>query len=291
MQLILHTGAHYTEQDRLIKSMLRNAAQFRERGIMIPGPGTYRKLVRDTLNAMHRAPAGPDAREVLLDVILDDDPAERVILSDPNFFRTAGTAVRQGRLYPDAAARMRNMSEIFPDDEVEIFLAIRNPAALLPVLHSVALEKSDTAFWGGRGPLDVKWSETLLAIRQAAPDIPITVWCNEDMPLIWSQIIREMAGVEHHEKIAGGFDLLAAIMSKEGMQRFRAYIDNHPGMSEMQKRRVISAFLDKFALEEEIEEELDMPGWTDELVEQMTDIYDEDLLTIQRIPGVTVVAP
>ncbi|MFC6760174.1 hypothetical protein ACFQFQ_12815 [Sulfitobacter porphyrae] len=59
MQLILHTGAHYTEQDRLIKSMLRNAAQFRERGIMIPGPGTYRKLVRDTLNAMHRALPGP----------------------------------------------------------------------------------------------------------------------------------------------------------------------------------------------------------------------------------------
>ncbi|APE43871.1 hypothetical protein BOO69_10950 [Sulfitobacter alexandrii] len=291
MQLILHTGAHYTEQDRLIKSLMRNAPQLRERGVMIPPPGNYRKLVRDTLNAMHRTPAGPEARDVLLDVILEDEDADRVILSDPNFFRTAGTAVRQGMLYPDAAARMRNMADLFPDDDLEIFLAIRNPAALLPVLHSVALEKSDTAFWGGKGPMDVKWSDTLSAIRQAAPRLPITVWCNEDMPLIWSQIIREMAGLEHHEKIAGGFDLLAAIMSKEGMQRFRAYLDNHPGMSEMQKRRVIGAFLDKFALEDEIEEELDMPGWTDELVEQMTELYDEDVLTIQRIPGVTMVTP
>ncbi|QFT59587.1 hypothetical protein FIU94_12205 [Sulfitobacter sp. THAF37] len=291
MQLILHTGAHYTEQDRLIKSLMRNSAQLRERGVLIPPPGGYRKLMRDTLNAMHRAPAGPEAREVLLDVMLQDDTADRVILSDPNFFRTAGTAMRQGMLYPDAAARMGNMAELFPDDDLEIFLAIRNPAALLPVLHGVALDKSDTAFWGGRGPLDVKWSDTLNAIRQAAPRIPITVWCNEDMPLIWSEIIREMAGLEHHEKIAGGFDLLAAIMSKEGMQRFRAYIDSHPDMSEMQKRRVIAAFLDKFALEDEIEEELDMEGWTDALVEQMTDLYDEDVLTIQRIPGVTVVTP
>ena len=44
-------------------------------------------------------------------------------------------------------------------------------------------------------------------------------------------------------------------MSKEGMQRFAAYLKSHPDMTEIQKRRVISAFLDKFALEEEIEEE------------------------------------
>ena len=232
MQLVLHTGAHYTEQDRLIKSLLRNAPHLQARGVAVPGPGSYRKLVRDTLNAMHRSPAAPEAREVLLDVLLDDTPTERVILSDPNFFRTAGTAVVQGKLYPDAPMRMKHMSELFPDDELEIFIAIRNPAALLPILYSVAVEKSDDAFWGNRGPTDVRWSDCIAAIRKAAPKVPITVWCNEDMPLIWSQIIREMSGLEHHEKIVGGFDLLSAIMSKEGMQRFRSYIDSHPEMSE-----------------------------------------------------------
>ena len=59
----------------------------------------------------------------------------------------------------------------------------------------------------------------------------------------------------------------------------------------MQKRRVIAAFLDKFALDEEIEEELDMPGWTEELVAELTEVYDEDVLAIQRIPGVTVLTP
>ena len=62
-------------------------------------------------------------------------------------------------------------------------------------------------------------------------------------------------------------------------------------MSELQKRRVISAFLDKFALADEIEEELDMPGWTDALVEELSDLYDADMDAIQQIPGITMVTP
>lgn len=291
MQLILHTGAHYTEQDRLIKTILRNTGKLSQRGVHVPGPGSYRALMRDTLNAMNRTPASPDAREILLDVILDDVKADRVLLSDPNFFRTAGTALRNGVIYPDAPERMMHMAHLFPDDDLEIFLAIRNPAGLVPILFDVAVHKQNNQFWGDRQPQDLRWSETIANIRRAAPEIPINVWCNEDMPLLWSQIIREMAGLDENEKIAGGFDLLATIMSKEGMQRFRAYLNSHPEMSELQKRRVIAVFLDKFALEDEIEEELDMLGWTEELVDELTSIYDEDLAVIQSIPGVNLITP
>jgi hypothetical protein len=291
MQLVLHTGAHYTEQERLIKSVLRNKDEFAKRGVIVPGPNSYRGILRDTLNAMRKTPASPQAREVLLDVILDDSPADRVVLSDANFFRTAGTAIQRGVLYPAAAERMAHMAALFPDDELEIFLGIRNPATLIPILYEKSIDNSEEAFWDGGIPQDILWSETIAGIRAAAPSIPITVWCNEDTPVIWSQIIREMGGVEPHEKVVGGFDLLSTIMSKEGMERLRSYMHSHQEMTEIQKRRVIAAFLDKFALEDEIEEELDMPGWTDELVEELTDLYDEDVLAVQRIPGVSVIAP
>ena len=291
MQLVLHTGAHYTEQERLIKSVLRNREDFAKRGILVPGPDSYRALLRDTLNAMGRAPASPEAREVLLDVILDDSEGDRVILSDANFFRTAGTAIQKGVLYPAAPERMAHMVELFPEDEIEIFLGIRNPATLIPVLYDKSVDQTAEGFWSLAEPEDILWSDLIQRIRAAVPDVPITLWCSEDSPLIWSQIIREMAGIDPNEKIAGGFDLLATIMSKEGMERFRAYMHTHQEMSEIQKRRVISAFLDKFALEEEIEEELDMPGWTDALVEDLTESYDEDVALIARIPGVTVISP
>ncbi len=291
MQLVLHTGVHYTEQERLIKSVLRNKDDFAQRGIIVPGPNSYRGLVRDTLNAMSRTPASPQAREVLLDVILDGSPADRVILSDANFFRTAGTAIQRGVLYPAAAQRMAAMASLFAEDELEIFMGIRNPATLVPLLYQTSIDQSPEAFWDDREPQDLLWSELIAGIREAAPSIPITVWCNEDTPVIWSQIIREMGGIEHHEKIVGGFDLLTTIMSKEGMERLRSYMHLHQDMTEIQKRRVIAAFLDKFAIEDEIEEELDMPGWTEDLVEELTEIYDEDMLAVQRIPGVSVIAP
>ena len=291
MQLVLHAGVHFTEDERLLRCLLRNVDEFAQRGIAVPGPGTYRALIRDTLNAMHKTPASPEAREVLLDAILDDAPAERVILSDANFFRIPSTAMQEGMLYPAAPVRMMRMSQLFPDDRIELFFAIRNPATLLPVLLQEARDKSDAAFWGDRRPQDVRWSETIAQIRETAPDIPITVWCNEDAPLIWSHILREVAGIGFEEKLTGGFDLLSSIMSKEGMERFRSYLAAHPDISEVQKRRIIAAFLDKFALDEEIEEELDMPGWTEELVTELSELYDEDLLAIQRIPGVTVLTP
>ncbi len=80
-------------------------------------------------------------------------------------------------------------------------------------------------------------------------------------------------------------------MSSQGLSRFKDYLNEHPGMSEIQKRRVIAAFLEKFGLEDELEEELDLQGWTEELVQSLTEAYDEDVFLIERIPGVTLITP
>lgn len=291
MQVIFHTGAHYTDEDRLMKCLLRNKGDFARRGVAVPGPGKYRKLLKGTFDALKDAPASPDARDILIDAMLDDEQADRLILSNTQFFGAPRAAVHQGELYPMAAERVVNMCQLFPDDQVEIFMAIRNPASFLPAVFEDSPHEQIADFLGGVDPREVRWSETLTRIHEAAPNVPITVWCNEDTPLIWAQIIRELAGLEQGEKIIGGFDLLGDIMTREGMKRFRAYLKNHPTMSEMQKRRVISAFLDKFAIEEELEEELDLPGWTEQMVDEMTDIYDEDVLEIQRLPGVQMISP
>lgn len=291
MQIIFHMGAHFTDDDRLMKCLLRNKDGFSAQGIAVPGPGKYRQLLRSTLQAMRSAAPDPQAREVLLDAILDDEDADRVILSNAHFFGVANAAVRDGILYPAAAERLANLRRLFPEDELEMFMALRNPATFLPLVQEKSPERSMDEILGGRDPRTLLWSDMIRSVRDAAPDVPITIWCNEDTPLTWAQIIREMAGLEHGDKIIGGFDLLKTIMSKEGMNRFRTYLHEHPQMTEMQKRRVIAAFLDKFALEDELEEELDIPGWTDELVEQMTEIYDEDVFAIERIPGVQFISP
>jgi len=291
MQVIFHTGAHFTDDERLLKCLLRNKEEFARRGISVPGPGRYRYLLKDAFKAMESAAPAPEARDVLIDAILDDEVADRLILSNAHFFGSQRFAIGHGELYPDAADRMVQLQMLFRFEQLEMFMAIRNPASFLPAIRNKVSIRRFAEMMGGADPRELRWSDMVQRVREAVPDLALTIWCNEDTPLIWAQIIREMAGVEHGDGINGGFDLLNSIMSEEGINRFQTYHQKHPEMSEVQQRRVIAAFLDKFAIEDRIEEELDLPGWTDELVDELTDIYDEDVFRIQRIPGVQLIAP
>ena len=53
----------------------------------------------------------------------------------------------------------------------------------------------------------------------------------------------------------------------------------------------IAAFLEKVAEEEAIEEELDLAGWTDALVDELTALYDEDVVRISEMDDVTLLMP
>lgn len=272
-----------------MKCLLRNKGDFARRGVAVPGPSQYRRLMRDTLNALRGYHPSPEARDILMDEILDGEEPERLILSNANFFGAPRACVRNGVLYPAAGERLQKFAQLFPNDKIEMFMALRNPATFLPAVFDRSPKEEMGDFLGNVDPRKILWSTSLAHLRQAAPSVQFTVWCNEDAPLIWAQIIREMANLPSGEKITGGFDLLSGIMSREGMLRFRAYLKSHPVMTEQQKRRVIAAFLDKFALEEEIEEELDLPGWTETLVDEMTEVYDADMYNLQNMPGVRMI--
>ena len=291
MQVVFHVGLHRTDEDRVLKCLLKNRGDFTEDGAVVPPPGRYRKLIAQTLPALANAEPAPDAREILLDAILDGEKADRLLLSNQNFFCLPRYAASNGVFYHKAAARVDQLKRLFKDDQIELFFALRDPASFLPALFDKVPVDDFTELTSGTDPRDLRWSEMVARLRAAHPDVPLTIWCNEDSPLIWSQIIREMAGIEPGRKIKGGFDLLGEIMSQEGMQRFRAYLKEHPVMTEIQKRRVMVAFLDKFAREDMIEEELDLPGWTEDLVEDLTEAYDDDVFEISRMPGVNFITP
>lgn len=88
MKLILHAGAHVTDNDRLIKGLLRNREGFAKQGIAIPAPRRYRALLRDTLNALSQGKPAPDADVMFWDDVLDQDlsAVSRVVLSNTDFF-------------------------------------------------------------------------------------------------------------------------------------------------------------------------------------------------------------
>ncbi|MDR9394992.1 MAG: hypothetical protein RI571_11885 [Roseovarius sp.] len=291
MQVVLHAGAHFTDDDRLLSCLTDNRDTLARYGTNVPSPRKYRKLLRDTVHAALSTGVSDESRDILIDAIAVDGAADRLVLANPGFFGTPRMAPSGGVFYAAAEQRLGVVRQIFPRDTIELFLAIRNPATFLPALLQDTDFETLPDLLRGADPMQMRWSELIRRIRAAHPEISITVWCNEDTPLTWAQLIRELAGLDPTVAINGEFALLEEIMSAAGMKRFRAYLDQHPGMTEVQKRRVIAAFLDKFADESAIEEELEIPGWTEEMLDALSDLYDDDVHEIQRITGVQMITP
>ncbi|UWP89903.1 hypothetical protein K3X13_04195 [Aliiroseovarius crassostreae] len=288
MKISFHIGAHCTDEEQLLRSLLRNSGVLAREGICVPGPSRYRGVLADVLNKLQGAKADLDTQEMLIEHFVDLEDAERIVFGHDNFLGASFRAFEGGVLYGLAERNTKRLRNLFPMHQVEFFMGMRDISTFLPALAAKVPEDKLHQLLAGVDPRHLYWSDTLHAIREATPDCPITVWCNEDTPLIWPEILHEVAGLDPEVKLMGGLDILAQIMARPGIKRLRDYLASHPIHNEIQRRRVLAAFLSKYALEEEIEEEITLPGWTQDLMQELSQSYDDDMLEIKSIPGVTL---
>ena len=295
MRIVYHLGAHCTDDERLLRCLLKNRGILAEQGIVVPGPTRYRTLLRDTAVALKGQPASLDTQALVLEQIMEEDTAERLILSWDSFLSFPPWAL-DGALYPAAAARIRAFSQIFPQIEAEFHLALRNPATFLPALfdkqkNSKGGSKDFNDFMKKLRPYDIRWSDVIERVLRVNPDVPLVIWCDEDTPLIWPEVLQAVSGHGADTRLDDEHELLSQIMSAGGLQRMQAYLATHPVTSPEMRRKVVSAFLDKFAVPDRINVEVEVPGWTADTIATMTQIYEQDVARIARMPGVRFIAP
>ena len=289
MRIVYHLGAHCTDEERLVRCLLKNRSQLAEQAIVVPSPTRYRKLLRDTAVQLKGAAATVETQALVLEQIMDEDVADRLILSWDSFLSFPQWAIR-GTMYPFAGERIRAFTQIFPQIEAEFHLAIRNPATFLPALFDKQKGKTHEEFMENADPLHLRWSDVVAQIVAQNPGVPLVIWADEDTPLIWPEVLQAVSGHDDATDLEETDELLAGIMSPDGLARMRNYISTHPPQSVLQRRRITSAFLDKFALPDRIEMQFDMPGWTPDLVEAMTANYLEDIQRIRAMPGVSFIS-
>ena len=295
MRIVYHLGAHCTDEERLLRCLLKNRGTLAAQGIIVPGPTRYRTLLRETAVALKGQPASLDTQALVLEQIMEVDRADRLILSWDSFL-SYPTWAMEGGMYRAAGDRVRAFCQIFPEIEAEFHLAIRNPASFLPALYDKQKgakggAKDFAGFLKGRDPLEIRWSEVIDRILDMNPGVPLTVWCDEDTPLIWHDVLQAVSGHAPGTELEDAFDLLAQVMSPEGMKRMQAYFASHAITTPETRRKVIAAFLDKFALPERITQEIDAPGWSEETVAELTQAYDEDVALIRATEGLRFLDP
>lgn len=291
MQVVFHIGAPCTDDDRLLKSLLKNREALARDGIAVPTPALYRDVLKDTLRALDGAPAPQEMSRAILDAARIPEGTERVIFSDPRMVSINRLVVIGAQFWPMIDRVARSLRNVFPDAQVEFMLGLRDPATLIPALFKGSRFRKFEEFTEDMQPHALAWSEMLARLRDAVPECPATVWCNEDTPLIWGEIMREMAGVDPLYPLEGVDDLIADLMDPAGFRRMQRYLADSPPESEVLRRRIVAAFLDKYALDDALEEELDTPGWPEELLDEMTAAYEEDMDAIDHIPGLTLITP
>jgi len=273
-----------------MRCLLKNRGVLAAEGIIVPGPAKYRTLLRDTAMALKGQAATQDTQALVLDQIMSESEADRLILSWDNFLGYAQGAIRRG-IYSSGAERMFAFCQVFPGIDAEFHLAIRNPATFVPAVYQKQSGRSYAEFMDGVEVDNLRWSTLIADMRETNPDVPITVWCDEDTPLLWPEVLKAVSGHSDDVTLTDTDDLVTSIMSADGVQRMASYVESHPPQNIAQRRRVVSAFLDKFVLPEQIDYPIEMEGWTEDLVERATLAYDQDVSRIMAMDGVTFLAP
>ncbi|WP_116084305.1 hypothetical protein [Tropicimonas sp. IMCC34011] len=292
MRIVYHIGLHCTDEDRALRCLLKNSEMLRAHGTVVAVPGRFRPVLREAMVTLRGQPAGADTQESVLDAVTDVDSPERIVFSSDSFLCVPARAVGAERLYPQAGERAPWIRNLFPDDPAEFALSLRNPATLLPALHERMGEDHDFAEYISRiAPEKLSWAEMVERLVAAVPGCPVTVWANEDTPLIWHDVLRALAGHPEDMTLEGETDFLGTIMKPEGVTRMDSYLASHPPKTPDHRRRITAAFLDKFARPGAVEEEFELPGWTQELVGRLTETYEADLARIAGMDGVRVIAP
>lgn len=292
MQILYHIGAHQTDEGVLLKSLMKSRDDLLDRGVAVPEPGRYRQLLGDTLNAMRGDIGDQDTEDLILGAALDEDEVSRVIFSNESFICMRSRILDEGELYSRAhkSVWLRNL---FPEHEVDFALGIRNPATFLPA--AFALRQNDgvsyAEFMDATDPLDLRWFGYIQRLSELNPDSIITVWCHEDTPFIWGEVLGSVTGLGAEVEFPGGYDMLRRIMPREGLFRLGDRLAETPPATEAEHRRILMDYADRYALRERIEMEIDLPGWTEEVIAAMTDAYDADVERIAALPNVELILP
>ncbi|MCW1933352.1 hypothetical protein [Pararhodobacter zhoushanensis] len=291
MEIALHLGVHETDNDHLVRCLMRNRAVLGKQGIAIPGPARYRQQLRQLSFAMRGRDTTAETQEMLLDGILDDDDVRRVVFSSDSFLSLPKWAVSHGRLYHAAAERVSLLRNLFPDARIELFLAIRNPASFLPAMVKADKTGSILTQITDSDPGALRWSSLLARLSEAVPDAPITVWSYEDTPLIWPEVLRVVSGHAPENEMAGWLAWYWDLVTPKGHAALRRWFETNPPPDDHARRKMLSVLLERFAKPEELEQDALLPGWTVETVDRLSALYDDDLDLIGSMPGVTLLEP
>jgi hypothetical protein len=291
MQMVFHMGVHSTDGDRLLKTLLNNRSALQKVGTEVVTPNRYRGMFDEALKSLNGGTATTEMEQIMLDAMLDGDDTSRVVMSTPTFMGAPGRAVGQEGIYPQMGSRAAALARLFPSAESEFHVALRNPATLLTDVLPQIANSNYSSMMQGCHPLQLRWRVTIQNLVRAAQGRRMVLWCHEDVPLIWPEVLRSVAGLPQNVPLSGGLLYMHEILGDVGIARLRDAMGGQDQISVAQRRQIYSDVLESNALSGSLDQVVELPGWTQEIVDQVTENYRTDVAEIAVLPGVEFILP
>ncbi len=290
MQVAIHFGTHGTEPERMIRTLMENRDWLLGAGVEVVPPGRYKGVLDESLSSLKGGEAPPAMEEVIYDALLESDQVRRMVLSQASLIGSPARCLSDRGFFAAAGGRIRAVAALFPSAEVEVSLAIRNPALQIPHLIERIGEPYDKVM-PGVDPRSLRWGPAMQAILAAFPGRRVIVWCYEDTPLIWPEAVRRIARMPADVPLKSGLAVLGELLPPEGMTELRDALSAAGRLTVEARRKIFAEMLGRHARPEAVLETVTLPGWTQDLVDEMTDLYEEDVAMIAALPGVEFLAP
>ncbi|MCV2870198.1 hypothetical protein OEW28_16330 [Defluviimonas sp. WL0002] len=290
MQVIYHIGAHCTDEGRILKALLKNRGLLVDRGVAVPSPAQFRPVLRRAMQSLSGGLLGQDAGQMIIEDLLDGTPASRLIFSHDFLMSIPMHSIGEDGLYANAPRNVAALSRIFAEGACEFHIGLRNPATLVPALVRMQRGQSYRDVMGAAHPLEMRWRPVIERIFERVPDARLVLWCDEDLPFVWPELLRRMADLNPEIALEGENDFLATLLTPAGLATLESRLSTAP--RDIESRRAITAeVLAAHLREGAAEEAIELPGWSQTLIDQMTAEYDADVAAIASFPRVEFLWP
>ena len=143
----------------------------------------------------------------------------------------------------------------------------------------------------GNHPLQLRWRLAIQKLVRSVQGRRLVLWCHEDVPLIWPEVVRLIGALPDGVPLAGNMPYMYDLLGASGMEKLRAAMAGRDQTNVAQRRQIYSEVLAAHALPEVLDQTIDLPGWTQELVDQVTENYRADVAEIAVLPGVEFILP
>ncbi len=288
MQVVIHAGVAFTDEGQLLDSLVANKGVITQTGAFPLGPRKCRHFERIMSDSILKNLPLADTRDQLRALLPDTSGFGRLIVSSEKFFGPIKTALQHGQMYPFAGRRIAYSQEVLEGAEVEVFAGLINPGSFIPKILTAMDPDRARSILDTTDLSCLSWVSMIEDLSDLAPNVKITLWENEDTPLIWGDIVRAMAGLGNDVAIKGEHTLLASLLTEQGKHQLLPLIQQEQSGARLASRDELIALFEDYAQPDQIEEELDLPGWNADIVSAFSELYAQDMAKIRTLPNVRV---